>query len=141
MAVTGLKPGGAEGGDEGNDSVVQPVMNHDGAQRHAEVCTRRWTSLAHQEELHRQRHVQVGGVDQGAEQEAQRQRPQTAAAARQECKASIRNMASTRARCMPMARSVPISRVRSRMAIHRVFMMPHGDDHQEDADQARRRAR
>ena len=25
---------------------------------------------------------------------------------------------------MPMARSVPISRVRSRMAIHMVFMMP-----------------
>ena len=25
---------------------------------------------------------------------------------------------------MPMARSVPISRVRSRMAIHSVFMMP-----------------
>ena len=34
------------------------------------------------------------------------------------------NMASTRARCIPMARRVPISRVRSRMAIHIVFIRP-----------------
>ena len=37
---------------------------------------------------------------------------------------SSRNIHSTSRRCMPMARSVPISRVRSRMAIHIVFMMP-----------------
>jgi len=37
---------------------------------------------------------------------------------------SSRNIHSTSRRCMPIARSVPISRVRSRMAIHMVFMMP-----------------
>jgi hypothetical protein len=33
-------------------------------------------------------------------------------------------MRATARRCMPMARRVPISRVRSRMAIHMVFMIP-----------------
>ncbi len=37
---------------------------------------------------------------------------------------SSRNIQSTPPRCMPIARSVPISRVRSRIAIHIVFMMP-----------------
>ena len=37
---------------------------------------------------------------------------------------SSRNIHATERRCMPIARSVPISRVRSRMAIHMVFMMP-----------------
>jgi hypothetical protein len=37
---------------------------------------------------------------------------------------SSRNIHSTSRRCMPIARNVPISRVRSRIAIHMVFMMP-----------------
>ena len=37
---------------------------------------------------------------------------------------STRNIRATAPRCMPMARRVPISRVRSRMAIHIVFMIP-----------------
>ena len=39
-------------------------------------------------------------------------------------KASITNMAITRPRCMPMARRVPISTVRSRRIIWKVFEMP-----------------
>ena len=37
---------------------------------------------------------------------------------------SSRNIQSTSRRCMPIARRVPISRVRSRIAIHIVFMIP-----------------
>ena len=48
---------------------------------------------------------------------------------------SSRNIQSTSRRCMPIARRVPISRVRSRIAIHIVFMMPMMMIAMQDRDQ------
>ena len=79
--------------------------------------------LLGEEDLHRLRHADRRRVEARRPIAAATSAP-AAQPTSPRSEVSSRNSQSTLRRCMPMARSVPISRVRSRMAMARVFRIP-----------------
>ena len=120
MAVTGLSRAAWKDGHEGGDGGHGRDEEH--SSHHRAERDREREVLLHEEHLDALRHRQVRGVEAGGD--APPGSAPVTVPANPSRPASRRNSSSTFRRCIPIARRVPISRVRSRIAMASVFRIP-----------------